>query len=165
MTLATSVDSAIGAARRLYDRLGKELHEDYVVRAQLPRLAELLQALHEQMRSIGLLELCSECGRGPHGGCCFAEMAGEADTTLLIINLLLGGTVAHQDTGSAAECCFLGATGCTLLCKPVFCLSYSCPQMTGRLAREALARLDQTCAEVLRRQICLEDRIRSFPTK
>jgi hypothetical protein len=160
--LCAEVDIAIGDAHRLYSRISSKLREDEAGQALLPRLAEQLAALHQQMSAIGLLDLCRECGQGPEGGCCFADMAGEADDTLLTVNLVLGGEVVRQKTGSQAECCFLGPTGCTLLCKPVFCLSYSCPQMTERLAGEALASFDRTCAEVLREQICLEDRIRTI---
>jgi hypothetical protein len=160
--LINVVDTAIGDARRLYRWLGNRLRQDEAVQALLPQLAGRLTELHRLMNATGLLDLCSQCGQGPHGGCCFAEMAGEADATLLTLNLLLGGQVARQETSAHAECCFLGPHGCTLLCKPLFCLSYSCPQMTERLSGEDLVALDRSCAEVLHRQICLEDRIRAI---
>jgi hypothetical protein len=159
------VDSTIADAVRLVDCLGRELREDVLVQALLPQLTGRLAALHRQMSAAGLLDLCSECGQGPRGGCCFAEMAGEADANLLVLNLLLGCEVVCQENGSQVECCFLGPHGCTLLCKPVFCLSYSCPQMTEKLDGEALTGVDRTCAEVIRQQIGLEDRIRSIRKK
>ncbi len=155
------VGQNVNKTRQLFDQIGDEIRCDATVQQHLVSITGLLTAVDVEMHRLELATLCSACAAEPGGGCCFAGMAAEAEVVVLTINQLLGCTVSQHDS-AADECCFLGQYGCTLRCKPIFCLSYTCPKMNHRYSRRALAALDAACARALREQLSLEHRLQQL---
>jgi hypothetical protein len=129
------VSSKIESAHRLHREFGSRLRADGRIRTNLDRLIHLDQEVSEAMRSMGMLELCADCGSQPPVGCCSAVMANETDAMLLLINLS-AGLEASSKRDDGHECRFLGSAGCSLKFKPFVC----CRVARGSYPPRALAR-------------------------
>jgi hypothetical protein len=153
------VASKIENAHRMHREFGARLRDDPEIREGLDRLTHLEQGVGEAMGSMGMFELCAECGGRPTGGCCSAKMANETDSMLLLINLCAGFEVSlERDDGY--ECCFLGPRGCSLRFKPFYCLNYLCRQIHATSNREQLDRLERATAEFLGQLVVVEHLLR-----
>ena len=152
--IATKID----IARHLFKASGDRLKSDPAVKEKLLLLLRLTDVLREQMRSMGIFELCGRCGSSPAGGCCSAEMANESDAVLLFMNMLLDREVAIRRDDDF-ECCFLGKRGCTLILKPIFCLNYNCEKIMTGSSKKNLAELERATAGLLGEQTALENMI------
>lgn len=150
------VSSKIENAHRLQREFGARLGSDREIQEGLNRLVHLEREVSEAMRSMGMFELCAECGAQPTGGCCSAKMANETDSMLLLINLSTGFEVSRKrDDGY--ECCFLGSEGCSLKFKPIYCLNYLCRQIYADSSSEQIARLQAATGEFLRQLVVVEE--------
>jgi len=154
----SDVETKIGIAHRLFKASGARMKADTAVKEKLLLLVRLSDVLQEQMRYMGMFELCGTCGSGPDGGCCSAEMANESDAVLLFMNMLLDCEVAIRRDDDF-ECCFLGKRGCTLILKPIFCLNYNCEKIIIASPKEDLAKLETATARLLGEQTILENMI------
>ena len=152
------VSFKIESAHRLHRQFGDRLRADGQIRLNLDRLVHLEQEVSEAMRSMGMFELCAECGSQPPGGCCSATMANETDAMLLLINLC-AGLEASPIRDDDHECRFLGAAGCSLKFKPFVCLNYLCRQIQSQSSSEQLARLQGTTSEFLSQLLVVEELI------
>ena len=150
------VSSKIENAHRLHRELGARLRADQEIQKSLGRLLQLEKKVAEAMRSMGMFELCAECGDQPAGGCCSAKMANETDSMLLLINLITGFEVSRKrDDGY--ECCFLGSEGCSLKFKPFYCLNYLCRQVYTDSSSEQIDRLQDATGELLSQLVLVEE--------
>jgi len=138
-------------ALQLHDLYGVELKKDGRLAGQLEQLRELAMAMKKQMAGMEMFQLCSQCGSRPEGGCCSIYMANENDAIQLLINLLLDGDVAFQ-RNDGFECYFLGKEGCSLICKPFFCLNYNCRKILERARKQELMALEKTTGALLQAQ-------------
>lgn len=152
-----SVDHKLAAAHQLYARYRLSFDKDSYIAGQLLIITTKSHALSEKMRAMELHSLCTRCANREKGGCCSDYMANETDGVLLLINLLMGNSIAKQN-GGAESCCFLGPTGCILSPKPMFCLNYNCKAITDMEPRK-IAELLLTAGAVLRSQSELESHI------
>ena len=149
------VDRKIALCHILYESPGMQLKPYDPEYQSLARLVVLADMLRKVMATMQIFSLCRLCGSQPRGGCCSAEMANENDALLLLMNLLAGQEVAVQrDDGF--ECCFLGAAGCALLFKPMFCLNYNCAKIKAGADPFEMKRLEQATAALLQEQFVLE---------
>lgn len=153
------VSFKIENARRLHREFGDRLRTDREIQEGLSRLVRLERKVTEAMRSMGMFELCAECGARPTGGCCSAKMANETDSMLLLINLSAGFEVSREQ-GDDYECCFLGARGCSLNFKPIYCLNYLCRQIYAAASSEQLACIESATAEFLGQLVAVEELLR-----
>jgi hypothetical protein len=155
----------LSQAQALFDRLGREGLIDALLTGELDLLRADCQRLADQMEDMALGRLCSRCATQPGGGCCSAYMAGNTDSLLILINLLLEIKI-HQRQPPDADCCFLGPNGCLFMAKPIFCLNYNCSHIQNGTDSATLARLEQRAAAVLSRQTRIEtlllDRLRTL---
>ena len=149
-----SIHARLAVAQRLYADLAPELAANAAFVRMLAKAEALEKELSRTMAALDLGALCAVCGVKPGGGCCSSFMAGENDVLQLLINLLAGVPVAalRED----AECCFLGARGCLLRFKPMFCLNYNCRQIRLGAGPERMLRLDEATGELLQQQYALE---------
>ena len=108
------------------------------------------------MRSMGMFELCAECGGQLAGGCCSAKMANETESMLVLINLSAGLEVSRK-RDDEDECCFLGPKGCSLKFKPIYCLNYLCRQIYTDSSSEQIARIQGATAECLNQLVVVEE--------
>ncbi|MEA3548114.1 MAG: hypothetical protein U9R66_10680 [Thermodesulfobacteriota bacterium] len=151
----SDVATKLDHARNLNDLHGVELKKDKRLGAQLEKLRELAMAMRAQMAGMAMFQRCSQCGSRPEGGCCSLYMANETDAIQLLINLLLGQNVVFQrDDGF--ECYFLGEQGCSLLCKPFFCLNYNCREILERAEAHELRALEKATGGLLQAQYSAE---------
>jgi hypothetical protein len=149
------VEQKLSCAHQLHTHFGHKLLALPAVKEKLLQLEILSHALQQQMASMSMFSLCRACGEKAGGGCCSAYMANETDAVLLLINMLLGVTVASQ-RDDASECCYLGLQGCTLRVKPIFCLNYNCRHILTGNEAAVLQNLENAASAVLRAQTALE---------
>ncbi|MBI4880309.1 MAG: hypothetical protein HY812_11725 [Planctomycetes bacterium] len=154
-SMTASCEERRARAQAVLRERGAALRAREEVRRGLARVRRLGRGLEARMRGLGLDRLCVRCGLGPRGGCCAREMENEGDSLLLVANLLLGADVGAQ-RGEDSECSFLGARGCALRQKPIFCLNYLCAGMTGALSEADLAALRSETARCLEAYLTLE---------
>jgi len=150
------VSSKIENAHRLHRESGARLRADQEIQKSLSHLVQLEKKVAEAMRSMGMFELCAECGGQPAGGCCSAKMANETDSMLLLINLSADFEVSRKRDDDY-ECCFLGPKGCSLKFKPFCCLNYLCRQIYADSSSEQIARLQGATGELLRQLVLVEE--------
>ena len=128
------------------------------LRALLPQLQEESALLAAQMQALGMGEACSACAARSFGGCCSAYMAGNSDVALMVLNLLLGATLQPQEHIEDA-CCFLSASGCMYVVKPIFCLNFYCGHLKERTAPADMQKLEAQAGRVLGLQCAFEERL------
>ncbi len=146
--------------------LGLDLHRNYgdglngngQFATELEKLDCLISRLQDQMSTMDMFDHCKSCGQKEGGGCCSAYMAGETDSILILINLLLGVDVGIQRTDDM-ECVYLGQRGCIFKAKPMFCLNYNCSSIYKSNPREVIACLDKAAGNVLRQQYKVEQNL------
>jgi len=145
----------LAVARALFADLAGRLAASERFAAALTELRGRSETLAAHMRAMDLGHLCTRCAAGPGGGCCSAFMAGNTDAIQILINLLLGVTVAEQ-ADSGENCCFLGSRGCLFPVKPIFCLNYNCSHILAGAEPGDLATLYRHAAAVLSLQTEIE---------
>lgn len=150
----TPVDK-LAQARLLQHQLGEQLLANAAFKAEMEQLRQRCQALADQMQAMAMGALCTACATRADGGCCSAYMADNTDSLQILINLLLGQTVQLREPADS-ECCFLGATGCPFMAKPIFCLNYNCQHIHTSNEPAVLAQLEQRAAAVLSQQTAIE---------
>jgi hypothetical protein len=150
------VSSKIENAHRLHRESGARVRADQEIQKSLNHLVQLEKKVAEAMRSMGIFDLCAECGGQPEGGCCSAKMANETDSMLLLINLSADFEVSRKRDDDY-ECCFLGPKGCSLKFKPFYCLNYLCRQIYADSSSEQIARLQGATGELLRQLVFVEE--------
>jgi hypothetical protein len=153
------VSSKIENAHRLHREFAARLRADQEIQKSLSHLVRLEKNVAEAMRSMGMFELCAECGGRLAGGCCSAKMADETDAMLLLINLSAGFEVSRK-RDDYYECCFLGPKGCSLKFKPIYCLNYLCRQIYTKSSAEQLACIQGATAELLGQLVAVEELLR-----
>ena len=153
------VSSKMENARRLHREFGGRLRADREIQEGLNRLVLLERKVTEAMRSMGMVELCAECGARPAGGCCSAKMANETDAMLLLINLSAGFEVSRKRDDDY-ECCFLGPEGCSLRFKPFYCLNYLCRRIYAAGSSEQIGEVQRATAEFLGQLLVVEELLR-----
>jgi Fe-S-cluster containining protein len=82
-------------------------------------------------------------------------MEANSDVLLLLMNRLHGADVSRQHPQSD-DCCFLGAQGCILPIKPMFCLNYNCSHIHARATDAEMNTLEQLAGRILTEQTRLE---------
>ena len=148
-------------AHQLHQQNGEALLALPLVRQGLATLEHQAQLLQEQMASLNLASLCSNCALKSGGGCCSLYMTDENDAVLLLINLLAGYPVAIQkDDGF--ECYLLGPRGCILRFKPIFCLNYNCHAIKIHTDAAILSSYLAASAQLLQSQWQMETLILTF---
>lgn len=156
----------LAQARLLQQELGEQLFADTAIKAALAQMRHHCQALSDQMQAMAMGVLCTTCAARADGGCCSAYMADNTDSLQILINLLLGQAVQLREPADS-ECCFLGATGCPFMAKPIFCLNYNCHHIQTGSNPDALILLEQRAAAVLSQQTAIEslllERVRRLP--
>ncbi len=121
----SDIEETLTLAHELFRDHGTRLLDEQAVVDGLALLRLHESDLNGQMQSMDMGERCGTCAAREGGGCCSAYMGGNADSVLLLINMLLQEKVAFQhDNG--VDCRYLGKRGCILTIKPIFCLNYNC---------------------------------------
>ncbi|MGM0681863.1 MAG: hypothetical protein ACQES8_06525 [Thermodesulfobacteriota bacterium] len=154
----SDVTTKLDLALDLYRNYHSTLKADIAIQKELARLKPLIAGLEEQMAAMAIFDLCAKCGQKNGGGCCSAFMAGETDSILLLVNLLLDVDVSFQhDDGS--ECVYLGPNGCIFKAKPMFCLNYNCSTIYGINSQSDIVNLNKATGAVLGQQYTLEQKL------
>ncbi|HIJ77896.1 MAG TPA: hypothetical protein HPP69_01125 [Deltaproteobacteria bacterium] len=153
-----TIHDKIAMAGRIYGQIREELALDPNFATEFSKLNQLQAQLVKVMAALQLGKLCAACAGNNGGGCCSAFMAGENDVVQLVLNLAAGIEVAPQHA-DGVECCFIGARGCILLFKPMFCLNYNCRRIREACFGGPLAELEKSGASLLRQQYLLEQQL------
>ncbi len=169
--LQSTLPEKMDHARDLLSRYGSYLRSDTLLQALLEQYQDALQAGRKAMIETGMSGICHECDRLEGGSCCGSGIERKYDSTLLLLNLLLGGGIdpPHMDPRS---CPFVGPEGCVLKARHVLCVNYLCSRISKGMdpirlhgVQERWGReLDlqfQACERILSRIRSLEDHL--FP--
>jgi len=122
------IEREISRARDLYKRHAVAICADENLGGMLARYGEAISNTREKMNLTGMLEACSACAGDMDGSCCFRGVEEWYDSSLLLINLLLGIEIPFFRE-VPGNCLFLGENGCRLLAKHSFCINYLCPDL------------------------------------
>ncbi len=155
---ADDVSTKIANAQTLFNCYGDRLRSSGQAVAVLKTIRQRADNLQEVMVALGMPRFCTACGARSEGGCCSAEMANETDAILILMNMLLAQEVARQRE-DGLECIFLGAKGCSLFLKPIFCLNYNCTKIKHGLSPAELFELERVSARLLQEQLVMEELI------
>jgi len=161
---AADVGRKIAVGHELYEAVGALLEPNGPEMQSLAKILVLAENLRQVMGRMRIFDLCRVCGGQPRGGCCSAEMANETDAVLLLMNLLAGQRVAAQ-RADGFECCLLGAAGCSLLFKPMFCLNYNCVKIKAGADSAEMQQLERAAGKLLQEQYILEQLVLGYLKK
>jgi hypothetical protein len=113
------------------------------------------------MAEVGIVAECRRCEEEEGGSCCGSGIENRYDLELLLINLLLGASLAeHADR--AKSCRFLGERGCTLVARHVLCVNYLCARLRETLSPGQLSLLQDSSGEELETEFFLHEAIKRF---
>ncbi len=133
----------------------KQLLADKRITHSLALLENFATELSSHMTAMNLDSLCGNCASKVGGGCCSSYMEANSDVILLLMNRLHGIAISRQHD-RAEDCCFLGASGCILPIKPMFCLNYNCSHIHDQATEAEMAQLEQMAGRILTEQTRLE---------
>ena len=156
-----SIDEKVRMAEDLFKTWGSALSENPRICTLLQTLDRKIAASQKAMIDYGVVGACTHCDEQEGGSCCGAGIENHYTPVLLLVNLLMGTTLA-QERRTANGCYFLGATGCTLKVRQVLCVNYLCLQVQRMLAMEDLIRLQNTTGEELDTAFVLLETIKKF---
>ncbi len=116
------------AEARMRDQ-GEFLHGDRQIADLLERLRVAIRRSHKAMLDAEVVGRCAQCELEEGGSCCGDGLENRYDGVMLLINLLLGAELPHEET-DGRSCFFLGANGCRLRARDVICVNYLCHRIT-----------------------------------
>ncbi|HYA03066.1 MAG TPA: hypothetical protein VEI04_08110 [Syntrophobacteria bacterium] len=148
-------------ARTLFDAWGRELAGEPTVSPFLHRLRVAIEANRKVMAEVGIVAECRRCEEEEGGSCCGSGIENRYDVELLLINLLLGVSLA-EDAKRPKSCRFLGERGCTLLARHVLCVNYLCAKLRERLSPGQLSLFQASSGEELETEFFLHEAIKTF---
>lgn len=129
----------VAEAEALFASAGGALARDPRLGALLSRYRETILHTRGLMDATGMVVSCGRCAQKSPGGCCFEGVETWFDLPLLLANLLLGVRVPRERRFPGA-CLFVGETGCTLLGRHAFCITFLCPDIKRVLSDAAVRR-------------------------
>jgi hypothetical protein len=147
----------ISIAKFLYEDISPDLLKNTFMTRQINIVKDCNLRMITFMKSLGLVKICKDCAKDNHSKCCFSDMSEEADSILLMMNMLLNGEV-KMNFGSGLDCCFLGANGCSLIMKPFFCLAYNCRKVIVKNSQKKIMELSSYLDELQ----CEQDKIEQW---
>ena len=149
-------------ARTLAREYGKELLRQAEITSRLARVRAAVVSLDTHMAAMEMGKSCTRCAATSNGGCCSAYMGHENTDALQLLMNILAGVEVKLVRNDEVECCFLGANGCILLYKPIFCLNYLCGRIQKESGAEDLKILEQKTGALLGAQVGLEQLLIRF---
>ncbi len=138
----------IAVARDRFAAWGEPLREDPRIAGLLVELEAALRTTFETMIELGVVEACRGCEEEEGGSCCGAGIENRYNSTLLLVNLLLGASLPDRRTVERS-CFFLGSGGCMLRARHVLCVNYLCDKIETALTHEQLCFLQNTAGREL----------------
>lgn len=158
---ASPIRERIIRAHTLFDAWGRELAAEPTVSPFLHRLRARIEASRKVMAEVGIVAECRRCEEEQGGSCCGSGIENRYDVELLLINLLLGVSLA-EDAERPESCRFLGARGCTLFARHVLCVNYLCARLRETLSPGQLSLLQDSSGEELETEFFLHEAIKRF---
>ncbi len=143
-----SLKKRIALARALLEKYGQRLLDDGTVHDLVSRLKQGIEKSHRTMHQLGVSDACARCdAQEPEGSCCAAGLANKIDSSLLLINGLLGVPIEARHMRRRRSCAFLGDQGCVLKARHMLCIDYLCPELERRLGKKSLIAMQQATAD------------------
>jgi hypothetical protein len=158
---ASPIRERIIRAHTLFDACARELAAEPTVSVFLHRLRVRIETSRKVMAEVGIVAECRRCEEEEGGSCCGSGIENRYDVELLLINLLLGVSLADE-AERPKSCRFLGKRGCTLIARHVLCVSYLCPKLRNRLSPVQLSLLQDSSGEELETEFLLHEAIKRF---
>lgn len=153
----------IAKAENLHRTLSNDLLKDKTFLNLINKLNKSIEATREEMQSIGVISVCSDCSIHGEGTCCGYRTGYKCDSILLFINLLLGKSISVQSKNSE-KCFFLTDKGCSLRARPVICLNFICSRLRNKLSHKQLVHLQEISGKEIDMLFAVEEYIKKYFT-
>ena len=157
-TLQSPIEEKIAWAEDFYRKFRKNLLQDKTITLLLNKLKNAVSASHNEMKAIGIADICRECEELDGGSCCGAGLENKYNGSLILINLLLKVRLPRVRY-DPESCFFLGKTGCSLISRHVICVNYVCKKITDRIDPREIILLREKEGEELNTLFLLHERI------
>jgi hypothetical protein len=158
---APAIRSKIETARGLFLKWGREIPEDPHLRLKIERVREKSAASRTEMLRSGISDACRRCDEEDGGSCCGAGIEDRYSPTLLLMNLVLGGTLPSERRFEKS-CFFLGERGCTLTARDTLCLNYICLPAQKKIPLDDLVTLQNTVGEEIDALFALQEALKKW---
>jgi hypothetical protein len=147
ITLTESgIPAKLALARSLYQKHGEDLLNDKKLSEMLLQLDTNIGATQDEMTATGVSDECSDCALHGAGTCCSERTGHKCDTTLLLLNLLLGRSLPGKPE-SRDQCYFLTSHGCVLRARPIICVNFVCRRLRENIPHDVIVHLQQTAGD------------------
>jgi len=139
----SGIPTTIALARNLYQAHGEDLLNDKTLCGMLMQIDKNIGATQDEMTATGVADECSDCALRGEGTCCSERTGHKCDTTLLLLNLLLGRSLPEKPS-SHDQCYFLASRGCVLRARPIICINFVCSRLREKIPHKVMVHLQQT---------------------
>jgi hypothetical protein len=153
------IHKKIAWSEKAFNESGKELLTDKIVSERLIAYKKAIDDTWEEMKGLGVLEVCTDCAINGGGSCCGAGIENRFDGTLLLINLLMGARLPKKRP-DVSSCFFLGENGCTIPARHTICINYICKRLKRKIGEENLKTLGEMIIQESDASFLLEDAIK-----
>lgn len=131
----------IAEAKELFEEKSHILLKNPIIKENLTYLKESIHYSNKERASVGMTQICRECGLLKRD-CCGRGIELRYGKELLIINMILGVSIPERPLFQD-KCHFLTEKGCLLLARDVFCINYICRSIKDSIPLEDLKRVQQ----------------------
>ena len=153
------IHEKIAWAENTFKELGGELLADRVVYERLEAYKKTIDDTWEEMKGLGVLDVCTDCAVNGGGSCCGEGIENRFDGTLLLINLLMGAKLPEERPDNTS-CFFLGKNGCTIPARHTICINYICKRLKRKIGEKNLKTLGERIIQESDASFFLEDAIK-----
>ena len=144
ITLTESgIPNTIALARSLYQTHGENLLNDETLFGMLMQIDRNIGATQDEMTATGVADECADCALHGEGTCCSERTGHKCDSTLLLLNLLLGRSLPGKPQ-SHDQCYFLTSRGCVLRARPIICVNFVCSRLREKIPHKVMVHLQKT---------------------
>ncbi len=124
-------------ADSLFKRYGKLLVQDERIKKVLQRYKDAISSTAESMEEVGVFAECFDCAVNDGGSCCGKGIEAKFTVALLLINRLLGSSLA-KEREDPKGCWFLGPKGCKIAARHTICVNYLCKRLQDKIPQKKL---------------------------
>jgi len=164
MTLLGSqypINDKINFSTSIFEKDKKRFFSDTNLIKLLSDYKNALENTQKAMYEIGMSDICADCAQNTGGSCCGEGIEDWFDSSLILINLLLGVNIPEKRNVNKG-CWFLGETGCLIMAKHTICVNYLCKRLQNELSQEKIKYFQECMLKETEILFYLEERIKEI---
>lgn len=158
------IDKKIKWAQKIMRACGPMILEDQEILHLIETYRMSIKDTWSVMSNVGVTAICTDCAMNDGGSCCGAGIENRFDTTLLLINLLMGCTLPANRLDPTG-CMFLGEKGCTIIARQLICVNYICQRLDAQIDKDALLLLKKSIGGEAHAGFALEEALKRWLTR